>query len=142
MSTELTLVENGMNLLEEVEKPTSFMCSMKAETREDKMKIFNITNNPTKRLAECVNIPIRAKDLYMEIVECEKPDEPGEKTTCPRIVLIDENGESYQCVSFGVFNALKKIIGLIGAPTWEEPITVIPYTIQKGERSILTLKLG
>lgn len=131
-----------MNLLSELEQPTSFICTMSAETREDKAKVFNLTNNPTHRLSDCINMEIAIRDIFVELVECESNKTPGEKDVCPRIVLIDDKGESYQCVSFGVFNAIKKIISLMGTPTWEEPVKLIPKQINKGTNSILTIVLA
>lgn len=63
-------------------------------------------NNPEHRLSEYINKTILAKDLFCEVVDCVN-QETGEITPCPRIVIIDKNGEGYQAVSLGVYAQLK-----------------------------------
>lgn len=115
-------------------------CSMNAETDEDKAKLYNAMNNPDKRLADCVNMTIKAKDLYVEVVNCTN-EETGEVTACPRIVIIDDKGVGYQAVSIGIFSALKKVIQIFGVPTWEKPVLLEVKQITKGNRKMLTLNV-
>lgn len=111
------------------------------KTPEDKKRLVNAMNNPDKRLADMVNTEIPVKDLYVEQVEMAN-QETGELQTCPRIVLIDADGVSYGCVSYGVLGSLKKIMAVYGQPTWEEPVVVKPVFITKGnDRRILSLLL-
>lgn len=110
------------------------------KTPEDKKRLVNAMNNPDKRLADMVNTEIQVKDLYVEQVEMV--NETGELQTCPRIVLIDADGVSYGCVSYGVLGSLKKIMAVYGQPTWEDPVVVKPVFITKGnDRRILSLLL-
>ena len=51
--------------------------SLRAETDEEKASLFNAINNPEKRLADCINMTIKAKDLYIEVVNCTD-EETGE----------------------------------------------------------------
>lgn len=115
-------------------------CSMTASTDEDKAKLFNAMNNPDKRLADCINMKIKAKDLYIEVVNCTN-EETGEITACPRIVIIDEKGVSYQAVSIGIYSALKKVIQVFGTPTWEKPVSLEVKQVTKGTRKMLTLNV-
>lgn len=115
--------------------------SLKAETDEEKANLFNAINNPEKRLADCINMKIKAKDLYIEVVNCTN-EETGEVTACPRIVIIDEKGVSYQAVSLGIYSALKKVIQIFGAPTWEKAITLEVKQVTKGTRKMLTLNIA
>lgn len=121
-------------------RQTSFS-SLKATTEEEKADLFNAINNPEKRLADCINMTIKAKDLFIEVVNCTN-EETGENTACPRIVIVDEKGVSYQCVSVGIYSALKKIIQIYGAPTWESPIPLMVKQITKGARKMLTLNVA
>lgn len=114
--------------------------SLKAGTDEEKANLFNAINNPEKRLADCINMTIKAKDLYIEIVNCTN-EETGDVTACPRIVIIDEKGVSYQAVSLGIYSALKKVIQIFGAPTWEKPISLMVKQVTKGNRKMLTLNI-
>ena len=81
--------------------------SLRAETDVEKANLFNAINNPEKRLADCINMKINAKDLYIEVVNCTN-EESGEITACPRIVIIDDKGVAYQAVSLGIYSALKR----------------------------------
>lgn len=115
--------------------------SLKADTDEEKASLFNAINNPEKRLADCINMKIKAKDLYIEVVNCTN-EETGEVTACPRIVIIDDKGVSYQAVSLGIYSALKKVIQIFGAPTWEKPIALEVKQVTKGTRKMLTLNIA
>lgn len=116
-------------------------CSMKAETEKEKAMLFNATNNPDMRLSDCINMTIKVKDVFVEAVNCTNT-ENGEITVCPRIVLIDENNVGYQCVSIGIFSAIKKLFGVYGEPMhWKAPIPMIVKQITKGERKMLTLNV-
>lgn len=115
--------------------------SGKTETPEDKKRLVNAMNNPDVRLSDAVNTVIAVKDLYVEQVEMLNQN-TGEMQTCPRIVLIDADGKSYGCVSFGVLGSLKKIMAVYGPPTWEDPVEVKPVLINKAaDRRILSLQL-
>ena len=105
------------------ERTTSY-CSLVATTEDEKLTLYNAMNNQDKRLADMINEKISVKDVFVEVVKCENR-ETGEKQSCPRIVLIDSNGIGYQCVSIGIFSALKKLFSVFGEPgTWEKPVTV------------------
>lgn len=120
-----------------------YYCSVIADDPGKKAELFNAMNNPDERLADHINEVIKVKDVYCEPVELLN-EQTGLSTVNPRIVLIDEKGKSYQCVSFGVFNALKKIMSpaFFGAPTWENPIPIKVKQITKGQRSMLTLEIS
>ena len=82
---------------------------------------------------------IAIEDVLVEIVELEN-DETGELQKAPRIVLIDDNGKSYQCVSVGIMSGLKRIFKLFGPPTWEEPVKMKIKQITKGKKQMLSLE--
>lgn len=132
--------DEGFDLIVDLTTAQQQFCSMKATTDEEKAKLYNAMNNPDERLGDKINMQIKAKDLYVEVVNCTNA-ETGEVTPCPRIVIIDDKGKSYQCVSVGIFSALKKIIQVYGAPTWTKPITLEVKQITKGERKMLTLNV-
>lgn len=115
--------------------------SLQAETDDEKAKLFNAVNNPEKRLADCINMKINAKDLFVEVVNCTN-EETGEITACPRIVIIDDKGVSYQAVSLGIYSALKKVIQIFGTPTWEKPIPLEIKQVTKGTRKMLTMNIA
>lgn len=117
-------------------------CSMVAETMEEKAALYNATNNPNFRVSEMINMTINLKDVYVEAVKCTNK-ESGEVQTCPRIVLISDENEGYQCVSIGIFSAIKKLFAIYGEPNeWETAIPVVVKQLKSGERSVLTLNVA
>lgn len=132
--------DEGFSVSVDLTSAQTQFCSMKAESHEDKAKLFNAMNNPDKRLADCINMTIPVKDLYIEIVNCTN-EETGEVNACPRIVLIDDKGTSYQAVSIGIYSALKKAIQVFGAPTWKNSVKMEVKQITKGSKKMLTLNV-
>lgn len=132
--------DEGFSVAVDMTSAQTQFCSMKAQTKTEKAAMYNAMNNPDKRLADCINMKINAKDLYIEIVNCTN-EETGETNACPRIVIIDDKGVSYQAVSIGIYSALKKAIQVFGAPTWEEPVTLEVKQITKGSKKMLTLNV-
>lgn len=116
------------------------MCSIKAETAEEKALVFNAANNPQHKVADFINKKIMVKDIYAETLELVNK-ETGEVDKAPRIVLIDEAGEAYECVSVGMFSALKKLIATFGEPTWEQPIPVVIKQEKVANGSMLTISV-
>lgn len=132
--------DEGFSLSVDMTTAQTSFCSMMADSAQDKAKLFNAMNNPDERLSDCINKRIKAKDLYVEIVNCTN-EETGEVTACPRIVIIDDQGKSYQAVSIGIYSALKKVIQVYGSPTWDTPVTLEVKQITKGNRKMLTLNV-
>ena len=140
LATTSRYADEGFSIAVDMTTAQTQFCSMKAETKEEKTALYNAMNNPDKRLADCINMQIKAKDLYVEVVNCTN-EETGEVTACPRIVIIDEKGVSYQAVSIGIYSALKKVIQVFGAPSWTDPVTLEVKQITKGSRKMLTLNV-
>lgn len=133
--------DTGATMLADLSTAKSSFCSLTASSPKEKIRLFNLINAPEKRLKDMINVPLSITDIYAEIVYCINTD-TGEQVPCPRIVLIDNAGVSYQCVSKGIFNALTKLFQIYGMPHWEVPLTITPKLITKGDRSILTFSVG
>jgi len=134
----LTLKDD--NMIVDLASSTNSFCSFVADTDEAKAKLFGIANNPDERLADCINKKIMLKDIFVEEVTCTNT-ESGEVSVCPRVVLIDDKARSYQCVSIGIFSAVKKLIAVYGMPTWEKPIPIEVKQISKGTKKMLSLSI-
>lgn len=115
-------------------------CTFNPQTMEGKAVMFRGMNNPDFRLSDKVNEVINVKDIYCEIVTLIS-QQTGEVTDCPRIVLFDMDGKSYQAVSMGIYNAVKKAIQVFGVPTWENGLPIKVRQINKNERKILTFDI-
>lgn len=119
---------------------TSMFCSFKAETPEEKKKLFKIANNPEFKIADMIGKTILAKDLYCEEVTLTNK-ETGETSVAPRIVIIDDKGQGYQSVSMGVFNAIKKVCAIFGNPTWKEPVKLTVVQKSLGKNRLFTFDM-
>ena len=115
-------------------------CSVQGGGRKERALVFNAMNNPTHKVGDCINQVINVKDVLAEFIEIED-EETGEVRECPRVVLIDDKGESYQAVSTGIFNAVKKAIATFGAPTWDEPLPCLIKQISLGKNQMLTFDI-
>lgn len=117
-------------------------CSLVAKTEDEKAALYNAQNNTPKRLKDCINMIIKLKHIYVEVVNLENR-ETGAIMPAPRIVLIDENMDSYACVSKGIYNAIRKIIGIYGTPdTWKKPLEVMPKLISvSADKNVLTIDI-
>ena len=115
-------------------------CSIKGDSREALVAMYNAINSPDHKLSDFVGKKLNIKDISIERVE-NMNDETGEMAANARVVLIDENGESYTCVSSGIYSAIKKLVSVFGEPTWEPalPVEVQNLSTKKG-RKTMTLK--
>lgn len=115
-------------------------CSIKGDTREAKVAMYNAINSPDHKLSDFVGKKLNIKDISIERVE-NPSDETGEMVANARVVLIDENGESYTCVSSGIYSAIKKLVAVFGEPTWEPalPVEIQNISTKRG-RKTMTLK--
>lgn len=133
--------EEGTNFIVNLKSASTSYCSLNANTQKEKEQLFNIISSPTDRIANIINEIIELKDLYVETVELTN-EETGEITFAPRTILIDKNGKSFECVSIGIFSALKKLFQIFGEPCiWEKPIKIKIKQIQRGTKSILTFSI-
>lgn len=136
---QVVTVDDDTNFIVDLTSATRAYCSMVAQTPEEQADLYTAMNAPDKRISECIGDVIELKDVYVESVRCAN-EETGEVQQAPRIVLIAADGTSYQCVSRGIFGALKKLFTVYGEPTaWAAPIKVKLRQIPLGKRSVLTL---
>lgn len=132
MSNELMTIETDYIGELNGNQQTMF-CSVKDETPASRALVFNAVSNPDSKISEMINRQIMLRDVIVETVQVANP-ETGEVSTAPRTILIDDEGHSYQAVSAGVFNSVKRLFNLMGFPTYEEPvpITIIQTETKKG----------
>jgi hypothetical protein len=115
--------------------------SMPYESQEQKVALYNAMNSPEDKIADHINEIINMQHCVVEQVELTS-EETGETGVFPRIIIVDDKGKTYSCVSIGVFSALKKIFGIFGNPTtWDKPMKIKVKQITKKDRKMLTLEL-
>lgn len=120
--------------------------SMKAETTQEKAELFNAISNPAHKLGDVINKVIYVRDIYVEVIEMQKSDRDGNlmfdengepvMDKVPRIVLIDEDGDTYQAISVSVMNNITRLFKMFGAPTWTP---ALPIEVQ--QRSVGTNRI-
>lgn len=137
----MTMQTKEEQMIAELNEQKLSYCSLHAQSEQDKMVLFNAMNNPEFRLGDHINETINVKDVFCEIVDCVN-EETGEVNQAPRIVLIDNEGNGYACVSLGIFSAIKKLMQVFGAPTWETPLPLKVVQVTKGTRKMLTLQVA
>lgn len=128
---------DGYSLEKELTGENISFSSLTPGSMEEKAILFKAMNNPTARVSDMVNKEILIRDVYVEIVQVKNQE--GQESLQPRTVLIDTKGDSYQCVSTGIFSAVKKLIQVFGMPPWNDGLRVEVKQITRKERQLLTL---
>ena len=119
---------------------SSSYSSLRSGTLKEKAALYNAMSNPSHKVGDYINKVINVKDVYVELIELEDED-THESVTAPRIVLVDTEGETYQAVSKGVFNALTRLIQTFGEPTWDDGLPLLVRQISLGKNQMLTLEV-
>lgn len=115
---------------------------MNLTDRDAAVTFYNATSNPANKLKEHVNEVLSLVHVSVECVEVSKEDAAEGKAIAPRIVLITEDGQSYACVSVGVYQSLKRMFTLLGTPdTWTGPVKIKPVLISTKKGQVLSLNL-
>ncbi len=119
---------------------SSSYSSLRSGTVKEKAALYNAMSNPTHKVGDYINKTIMVKDIFVELIELEDED-THENVTAPRIVLVDTEGETYQAVSKGIFNALQRLIQTFGEPTWDDGLPLLVRQISLGKNQMLTLEV-
>lgn len=143
MSESMMTSENhGAMLVADVMNTGVGYTDMNLSDRSASAAFYNATSNPVNKLKEHVNEVLSLVHVSVECVEVSKDDAPEGKTLAPRIVLITEDGQSYVCVSVGVYQSLKRMFTLFGTPdTWTEPVKIKPVLISTKKGQVLSLNV-
>lgn len=133
---------NGSMMVADVMNTGVGYTDMNLTDRANAVAFYNATSNPANKLKEHVNEVLNLVHVSVECVEVSKENSPDEKVLAPRIVLITEDGQSYACVSIGVYQSLKRMFTLLGTPdTWTEPVKIKPVLISTKKGQVLSINL-
>lgn len=94
--------------------------SLKGETPEEKIALFESINE-AERLSDHLNQVIKTQNLIVQAVDITDR-QTGEVIPATRVILIDDKGKSYACVSEGIKSSLNLLMGIFGNPPWEPAI--------------------
>lgn len=110
-------------------------------SRKAKVAIYNAINSADEKLDDHKGEVLSITDVVAHTVNL-LDEQTGEIIECTRIVLIDEKGKGFECISLGVYSSLQKIFAIVGLPHWEEPLKVkaVEQKTRKGFKT-LTLEL-
>lgn len=114
--------------------------SMNVQDHDQAVAFYNAVTNPTGKLKEHINETLNLVHVSVEPLEVKRED--GTANIAPRIVLVTDAGESYSCVSVGVYGALKRIFSLFGTPdTWANPLPIKPVLQATKKGQVLSIQL-
>ena len=114
--------------------------SMNVQDHDQAVAFYNAVTNPTGKLKEHINETLNLVHVSVEPIEVKRED--GTTNIAPRIVLVTDAGESYSCVSVGVYAALKRIFVLFGTPdTWKNPMPIKPVLQATKKGQVLSIQL-
>lgn len=125
-------------------------CSFKPDSMEGKVRLYNAINNPDMRIADCINKTIKVRDCVIKAVKLSEErgnaanwtdDTPGKERDGFRVILIDENGTSYNATSAGIYNSVATIRSVFGQLHFDEPLTVEVNQVKTKNGNTLTLKV-
>lgn len=128
-----------IGFVQDLNNANKMLVTFDPQTQDERVMLFRALNQPTYRLSDFINREICIRDLICEEVTLTNHD--GVPTKAPRLVLIDTEGNSYNCISNGVYGAIQKLIMIFGMPTWQDGIKVKVVQINKGEKRMLNLEL-
>ena len=123
---------NGAMMVSDVMTTGVGYTDMNLSDRSAAVAFYNATSNPANKLKEHVNEVLSLVHVSVECVEVSKDDGPEGKAIAPRVVLITEDGQSYSCVSVGVYQSLKRMI---------TPLNINPFLISSKKCQVLALIL-
>lgn len=136
-------MENNENAIaKQSDVQSKAFCSVKAETRAEKIKLFNALKECDFKLNDVVGSKISIKDVfYQEYVKKDK--ETGDIRTGHRTIIFGDDGKTYVTASNYLYNTLRQIISVFGSPAeWDEPLMVeVVKQSMKDGKSSLSLKL-
>lgn len=125
-------------------------CSFQPDSMEGKVRLYNAINNPDKRIADCINKVIKVRDCVIKAVKLSeernnahnwKDETSGKDRDGFRVILIDEDGVSYNATSAGIYNSVSTIRSVFGQLHFDEALTVEVNQVKTKNGNTLTLKV-
>ena len=109
-------------------------CSIRDDgTMQSKDRTIHSNTSTDTRNSDCIGETIALANIVAHPIQLVD-ENSGELIETMRMVLVDDQGPSYEAVSTGIVNAVARILQIFGQPdTWTAPIKVKP--VQKGTRN-------
>lgn len=126
--------------------------SFSPDSYADKVKLYNAINTPDHQLADFINREIKISDVVIRVVTLTA--RKGMSSDAPaawvednidkmgfRVILIDDNGESYAATSNGIYNSICTLRGIFGTLHFDEPLVAMVNQIKTKNGNTLTMSL-
>lgn len=131
-----TPTANTVQLAAEVMQTGMAYTDYNTADRKAAVDFYNAVSNPTGKLKEHVNEILEMAHVSIEVVELKT----GE--LAPRIIIVTADGHSYQCVSIGVYQSLKRIFALFGTPDiWVKPLKIKTVLTSTAKGQVMSIQL-
>jgi hypothetical protein len=116
-------------------KSRQMYTSLDTTDKSKRMLIMKALQDCDAKLTENVNKSIMAVDYFAHDVQL-KGKEDGEIIETIRLVVIDQEGLCYECVSQTLLRSLQTVAFVFGPPPWEPPLKLTVKSKRNGERNI------
>lgn len=116
-------------------KTRQMYTSLDIAKKEKRQLIMKALQDCDAKLTENVNVTISAVDYFAHDVQL-KGKEEGEIVDAIRLVVIDDKGLCYECVSQTLLRSLQTVAFVFGPPPWNPPLKLTVKSRRNGERNI------
>lgn len=138
MATDITTTDSPLSGLTTT---NGIFTTVKGTDFDSRRKIFSAVND-AKPVSDLNGKPFVIADLVIEATEFVN-EKTGEAEPSVRTIFITPDGDAYQAFSGPVFNAAKRLLGLLGEPeSWPEPVKVHVTEEGKGTNRFYKLALA
>lgn len=138
MATDITTTDSPLSGLTTT---NGIFTTVKGTDFDSRRKIFSAVND-AKSVSDLNGKPFVIADLVIEATEFVN-EKTGEVEPSVRTIFITPDGNAYQAFSGPVFNAAKRLLGLLGEPeSWPEPVKVRVTEEGKGTNRFYKLALA
>lgn len=120
---------------------SSVFSSIQGDDFASRKKVVSAVTD-SQPLREHLGEVINLKDVVVQVVAMEN-EQTKQLEDQPRVILIDDAGNSYHAISGVILKDVQNLMGILGQPhTWPEPVPVAVKEQQSGnKRRFMTLTL-
>lgn len=138
MATDITTTDSPLSGLTTT---NGIFTTVKGTDFDSRRKIFSAVND-AKPVSDLQGKSFEIADLVIEATEFVN-EKTGEVEPSVRTIFITPDGDAYQAFSGPIFNAAKRLLGLLGEPeSWPEPVKVRVTEEGKGTNRFYKLALA
>lgn len=139
MSAELANVSKELGLSQQIAELTGqqqhVTTSLDLKSNDGRKAMIKCLQDCDARLTDQVNVELGIVNFLAHNVSIANKEGTG-YTEAVRLVVIDDKGLRYECVSTGLVESLGHLLFLFGEPPWVNPVRVKVRTKRNKERNI------